>query len=1009
VINAYPIETASAAAAAAADDDARESASQRKRWLLVALAALAMTAWLVLRPGGDKPAAWVGVIGNILGPILGTVWWLTAPAGTADPRRRDRVLRLPRGSTAWLLLGASILAFLVGQLVFYYYDRILGESPFPTAADVFFVAAYPRQAAAVLLLPGVRGSGLRVTRVLLDSLMTVTAVATFSWFFLVGPLLMQPSALSPLGKVLAAGYPVMDLAVLFCLVLLHASGRAGGGRGDAHRPAVYALSLGMIVLVVGDTVYAAQNLHGTYRTGTLNDITWPLAYMLLGLGARGLRGTPARARELAPVEAPAGPGSALTAAFWHSLLPYVLIPAVLFLYGYVDNDGAGAAAAAAERGPDAASKALQAGIAIGAAVILALMFARQVVALAEKAALNRRLHDALRGLEASNRTLAMAHGTLRRSEERFRIAAQSSGELIYEWHIDTGVLEWFGDIDAQLGYVQGGLPRRIEAWEQIIHEQDRPGVVKALARHLEHGEAFEVEYRVVTRDRRVLTWFDRGTAIRDAAGRAVRMVGAIGDVTARKATEQRIRHESLHDALTGLPNRVLFCDRVERCIQRARRAGTAAAGGTGTPYHFAVLFLDLDRFKVINDSLGHAAGDGLLVEMAERLQTCLRQSDSVARDPAASPGPVPLQNEHDSVARLGGDEFTILLDDLADPGDAERVAERIQAELSRPVYFESHELFSSASIGVVHGSAAYASAKDLLRDADAAMYRAKTGGKARHAVFDSTMHAAAVARLRLESELRRALERRELVLQYQPIVSLTDGTTRGFEALLRWRREGRLVSPAEFIPVAEDTGLIVPIGAWVLAEACRQLAQWGHTHGAPAAALSVSVNLSRKQLADAGIVEHCRRALADHGLDASRLKLEITESVIMENGKATGEAVRALRELGVGLQIDDFGTGYSSLSCIHDFPLDCLKIDRSFATHAVDRDRAAVLNAIVHLAHNLGMGVVAEGIETADQLTMLQGLDCDFGQGYLFAPPLDADVAVEFIGNAATRRSRLSA
>jgi EAL domain-containing protein (putative c-di-GMP-specific phosphodiesterase class I) len=289
------------------------------------------------------------------------------------------------------------------------------------------------------------------------------------------------------------------------------------------------------------------------------------------------------------------------------------------------------------------------------------------------------------------------------------------------------------------------------------------------------------------------------------------------------------------------------------------------------------------------------------------------------------------------------------------------------------------------------------------------MYRAKSGGKARHAVFDSTMHAAALARLRLESELRRALQRRELVLHYQPIVSLADGMTTGFEALLRWRREGKLVSPADFIPIAEDTGLIVPIGAWVLREACRQLAEWRDRRGEAAATLTMSVNLSRKQLADANIVDHCRRALADHGLEPSRLKMEITESVIMENRKVANEALRALRALGVGLQIDDFGTGYSSLSCLHEFPLDCLKIDRSFATHAVDRDRIAILNAIVVLAHNLGMGVVAEGIETKDQLSMLLGLDCDFGQGYLFSRPLEAQDAERFIGVVAMPATLMTA
>ncbi len=444
---------------------------------------------------------------------------------------------------------------------------------------------------------------------------------------------------------------------------------------------------------------------------------------------------------------------------------------------------------------------------------------------------------------------------------------------------------------------------------------------------------------------------------------------------ARHAGE-RMAHQALHDNLTGLPNRALFHDRVGRCLQRSRRE---------RDYCFAVLFLDLDRFKVVNDSLGHTIGDRLLVTIAERLAACLRDSDSVAR-----PGVAAEQASTALVARLGGDEFTILLDHLRDPGDAARVAARILDAISRPVTVDSHEVTTTASIGIVVGGSAYASEKDILRDADTAMYKAKESGKNRYAVFDERLHAAAVARLTLENDLRRAIERDELLLCYQPIVSLATRELIGFEALIRWRREGKLVSPVDFIPIAEDTGLIVPIGAWVLRRACRKLADW--TREQPGRQLTMSVNLSRRQLADPGLVRLIEETLRQNALAPESVKLEITESVIMDDPDAARTVLAAVKATGVRLSMDDFGTGYSSLSCLHRFPLDELKVDRSFIANLEDRrDAAAVVNAVVGLAHNLGLSVVAEGLEKPEQAAFLQAVDCDYGQGYLFARPMPGE------------------
>lgn len=466
-----------------------------------------------------------------------------------------------------------------------------------------------------------------------------------------------------------------------------------------------------------------------------------------------------------------------------------------------------------------------------------------------------------------------------------------------------------------------------------------------------------------------------------------RAIVAHENVTDRRAAEDRLRHESLHDALTDLPNRLLLEDRIQHCIARARREDI---------YDYAVLILDLDRFKVINDSLGHAAGDRLLLAVAERLRFCLRDIDTVSRpksdiDTGAGSG---------TIARVGGDEFTLLLEGLRDPRDAVRIAERILAAVEQPLDFEGHELLTTASIGIAMGAPHYINGVNLLRDADVAMNRAKSCGKARYALFDGTMHELAVSRLRLESDLRRALERDELELHYQPIFSLDSNRPVGFEALLRWHRDGKLISPADFIPIAEDTGLIFPIGAWVLEEAARQLRAWREL--SPAfEQMSMSVNLSRRQFADPGLVEHLRHVLDTTAIDPALLKLEITESVMILDTQSVAQILSRIRETGVRLSMDDFGTGYSSLSCLHRFPIDELKIDRAFIQDIPARpESAAVLQAIISLAHHLNIRVVAEGVESMEQVALLQTLSCDMAQGYLFARPLSADAAIRFITTA---------
>jgi diguanylate cyclase (GGDEF)-like protein len=434
-------------------------------------------------------------------------------------------------------------------------------------------------------------------------------------------------------------------------------------------------------------------------------------------------------------------------------------------------------------------------------------------------------------------------------------------------------------------------------------------------------------------------------------------------------SREHFRHVAFHDTLTDLPNRALLVHHLQLSIDRAKLH----------PDHlFALLFLDLDRFKNINDSLGHVAGDQLLVSIARRLEECLRPTDTVAR--------------------LGGDEFAILLDGLEDYNDAIRVAERAQKELMRPLNLGGHEVYTTASIGITLSTISYDHPENILRDADTAMYHAKEKGKARYEIFDAVMHARAVARLQLENDLRRAVERFELLVHYQPIVSLENNRIAGFEALVRWPHPQQgFVSPTDFISIAEETGLILELGRQVLHASCRQMRAW-QLASPDQKPLSISVNLSGKQFTQPNLIEQIKHILQETQLDPRCLKLEITESVVMENAEIAKSMLMQLRALGVKLSIDDFGTGYSSLSYLHRFPVNTLKIDRSFISNmSAGDENTEIVRTITTLANNLGMDVVAEGVETEKQLAQLKEMRCEYGQGYLFSRPLTVEAATQLL------------
>ncbi|WP_247216754.1 EAL domain-containing protein [Synechococcus sp. C9] len=557
---------------------------------------------------------------------------------------------------------------------------------------------------------------------------------------------------------------------------------------------------------------------------------------------------------------------------------------------------------------------------------------------------------------------------LRESRERYALAVAGANDGLWDWDLSTNAMYFSSRWQEMLGYEAGEISPNPDEWMDRIHPEDRDRVRKELAAHLTGlTPHFESEHRVVHRDGTYRWMLCRGLAVRDTDGQVYRMAGSQTDITQRKQTESQLRYDATHDSLTDLANRALFLE----CLEQALRRRQDCPQGV----NFAVLFLDLDRFKIVNDSLGHMSGDRLLVAIARQLRACLR------------PG--------DVLARFGGDEFAILLHGITSALDARLIAEQIHRVFREPFALETDglEVFTSASIGVVLGPGHYTRPEEVLRDVDAAMHQAKLQGKACTVVFDHAMHVQALRLLQVETDLRRAIERQELCIFYQPIVSLVTGGLTGFEALVRWRHpQWGLVSPGEFIPLAEETGLILPLGRWVLHQSCQQMRQW--QKNLPGAdLLTISVNLSGRQLLQPHLLEQVGEILTETGLDPQFLRLEITESVLGDYDEAV-TILKKLKDLGVDACIDDFGTGHSSLSRLHRFPIDRLKIDQSFVSQAEhDRESGEIIRTIMSLAQSLQMDVIAEGVETRAQRQLLQNLNCQYAQGFLFSRPLpSADV-----------------
>ncbi|HEY3823330.1 MAG TPA: EAL domain-containing protein [Bryobacteraceae bacterium] len=549
-----------------------------------------------------------------------------------------------------------------------------------------------------------------------------------------------------------------------------------------------------------------------------------------------------------------------------------------------------------------------------------------------------------------------AEELLRESEERYALAARGANDGLWDWKLATGEVYFSSRWNQMLGHTDRYLGSNPEEWFSLIHPADRDRVKAEITAHLAGSSSeFASEYRMRHKNGSFIWVLSRGIAVRNGAGTAVRIAGSQTDITEGKVA----------DPLTGLPNRLYFIDKLEGSIEAARQSGSL----------FAALFLDMDRFKLINDSLGHAAGDELLVGFAGRLRASVRST---------------WENRQSVVARLGGDEFAILLNDVRDAPDAAMVAQRILDELESPFRLAGRQVFATASVGIALSSSGN-TPEDLLRNADTAMYHAKARGKARFAVFDDGMRDRAVARLEIETGLRKAIDAQQLVLYYQPELSVSSQRVIGYEALVRWNHPERgLLPPSEFIPVAEESELIVHLGRWVLKEACRQMTEW-HASFVFDPPLTISVNISPRHLNNGGLVEDVNQVLAETGLDRKCLKLEVTEGSIMQDAETALITLRRLKGMGIGLEIDDFGTGYSALSYLQRLPFDTVKVDRSFIKElGVSAESSEIVRTIVDLARSLQMEVVAEGVETDGQFQKLAALGCNYVQGYYFAKPASA-------------------
>lgn len=872
--------------------------------VILGLWAITGSVWFWFAFGSEELRVGVADYGNILlSGSAAVLAWRAArqPEATAKTRR------------AWAVVGAAFLCTALGDVVWLFYEKVLGLEPFPSWADLPYLLYYPILFTGLLHFPGAVRSVREKAQFVLDTATVLVGSWMIVWYFILGPIARNTEA-TVLETAFSMAYPLGDLAIL-CAVTIILLTRGTAARTDALK----LLAAGTFTYVVGDFVFSYLQLHDLYQTGAWSEIFWFGGSFLNGLSAHVQH---VRLRKL---QAAGAEESATTGGRPLCLLPYIAVVCSYLLLIVVARDHA--------------SGALDELI-YGAVGITGLVMIRQFVTARD----NLRL---------------LAENAARRSESRFSSMVRNSSDVITIIDDQFRVVYQSPSVERIFGH---GVSDLLGRHLQVLFHPDEAAHNLAVLRRLvaEPGQHKRVEWR----------WFHKDGSVRYAettinnllADANVRgLVLNTRDISERKQLEAQIRHQAFHDTLTGLANRALFKDRVEQALQEQSHRHEP----------ITVLFLDLDNFKTINDSLGHSVGDQLLCAVAERLLTCVRVTDTVAR--------------------LGGDEFAVLLKWVGVEGTLP-IADRIAAEMKDPFFLHGREVCISVSVGLATSTEAGERADELLRNADVAMYCAKGLGKGRCEVYHPSMYSAVRERMELETELRHALAEEQFVLHYQPTIDLTSGRVVGVEALLRWYHPQRgVLQPGQFIALAEETDLIIPMGQWALVEACRQLREWLDRHPG-ASPLSVGVNLSVKQLQYGGLVGQVREALRTTGIAPGSLVLEITESVLMHATDGLLERLAELRGLGVQLAIDDFGTGYSSLSYLRWVPVDVLKMDKSFLKGIESSDKAASLvQGILNLARALGLETVAEGIEHSEQLRELQALRCELGQGYLFGSPLTAE------------------
>jgi diguanylate cyclase (GGDEF)-like protein/PAS domain S-box-containing protein len=853
-------------------------------------------------------------------------------AGAAALYRRSRHT-VPTDRRFWLLLGGAMLCWSAGQAVWALYETVLRQDvPFPSPADVGYLGLPPLATAALLGLPLAAQSWAGRGRTFLDGMMVAAALFLCSWIIVLGPV-FHAGADSLLSQVISLAYPVWDVILITIVTYTWLRSRHLNRTLPVSLPVV---GTGLVFFAVGDSGFTYETTAGTYSSGNVIDLGWFAGFVILTLAA--LKPMPAQ-------DAPPA-GDELVTRQLGNLMPYAAVVLALLTSSIeVLRNGHGDLMISWVR-----------------TSIMVLLVLRQVLALRENHVLTRTLEDRVR-----RRTVE-----LEQSRERFASMVQHSSDVVTV--VDAGGTVHYQSASSQR--VLGFAPEQLET-RSVYHLVPDDTERALLATALEHAAAEDMRLHTLSS-----TW-------RHADGHLCRMevtvTNLLGnphvaglvlnsrDVTDRVALEEQLTGMAFTDSLTELANRALFKDRLQHALGRSDPRDGAVA----------VLFLDLDGFKSVNDMIGHSAGDALLVQVADRL-----------RDVCA-PG--------DTVARFGGDEFAVLLEDQVDDVYQTGLAGRIGTVIREPFLLQGERVHVTTSVGIARHDEHATTAEQLLRNADLAMYQAKAAGHGGYAVFEPAMHAGLVERVRLEGDLRQAVENHEFVVHYQPMVSMRTGAITGSEALVRWQHPTRgLLAPGEFIAVAESTGLIRAIGDFVLREACAQTIRWEQAGGV---ALRISVNVSPRQLLDSDYVDQVRAALADTGLAPERLTLEMTESVLIDDRSETLDALTALHDFGIRLAIDDFGTGYSSLSYLHRFPVDVLKIDRSFVERlggGDDGGDGTLVSTILHLGQSLQLETVAEGIERPQEMLILRRQGCTTGQGFHFSPPVAPEVVGEMLRDQAT-------